>query len=79
MAIQLKNCLMAGATVFALYGNTRAVGDDPKWTASTLAFEGASSIGQSGQIPYSAMQGQGPRSMGRSGFFGGEITGGGSL
>ena len=66
MAIKLKNCLFAGAllyaTVFALYGNQKGVVDDPRWTAKTIMSH-ESAYTRSGEVPYSKFSGQGPRSM----------------
>ena len=87
MAIKLKNCLFAGAllyaAVFALYGNA-SVSDDPRWTAATYrAYSGT----QSAEVPYSGIGKFSDVSSGfplestpgRSGRLGGEAGGSAAL
>ena len=90
MAIKLKNCLFAGAllyaAVFALYGNA-SVSDDPRWTAATYkAYSGT----QSAEVPYSGIGKFSDVSSGfpleplestpgRSGRMGGEAAGSAAL
>ena len=91
MAIKLKNCLFAGAllyaAVFALYGNA-SVSDDPRWTAGTVGAYSGTQF--SGQVPYSAIGKFSDVSSGfpleplestpgRSGRMGGEAAGSAAL
>ena len=59
MAIKLKNCLFAGAilyaAVFALYGNNLVDAQDPYWGSEMGTHGRAYSGTQSGGVPYTAI------------------------